>query len=105
MFLPLVSFATNIYPVPVQQSVHTLSGIYSVSVDDGSGGSLTSVDVNKHWVDYPVNNVPTQHTNAYYANVNAVVGKYHFNAFRPTSELVGDLQRLGELLQKGQLPL
>lgn len=40
-----------------------------------------------------------------YANVNAVVGKYYFNSFRPTSELVRDLQRLGELLQKGQLPL
>lgn len=47
----------------------------------------------------------SSHSNAYYANVNAVVGKYHFNTFRPTSELVRDLQRLGELLQKGQLPL
>jgi hypothetical protein len=45
------------------------------------------------------------HTNAYYANVNAVIGKYHFNSFLPTSELVRDLARLGQLLQKGQLPL
>jgi hypothetical protein len=47
----------------------------------------------------------SSHSYAYYANVNAVVGKYHFNSFRPTSELVRDLQRIGELLQKGQLPL
>ncbi len=46
------------------------------------------------------------HTNAYYANVNAVMGrKYYFNRFRPTSELVDDLARIGKLLQKGQLPL
>ena len=47
----------------------------------------------------------SSHTNAYYANVNAVVGKYYFNSFRPTSELLRDLQRIGEVLQKGQLPL
>ncbi len=45
------------------------------------------------------------HTKANYANVNAVVGKYYFNSFRPTSELIRDLQRIGEVLQKGQLPL
>lgn len=48
---------------------------------------------------------PSSHTNAYYANVNAVVGKYYFNSFRLTSELLRDLQRIGEVLQKGQLPL
>jgi len=41
----------------------------------------------------------------HYANVNAVIGKYHFNPFLPTSELVRDLARLGQLLRKGQLPL
>jgi hypothetical protein len=45
------------------------------------------------------------HTNAYYANVNIVVGKYNFNALLPTSQLVGDLARIGQLLEKGQLPL
>ncbi|CAN5218726.1 hypothetical protein BH20ACT16_BH20ACT16_04730 [soil metagenome] len=45
------------------------------------------------------------HTNAYYANVNAVTGKYHFNAFVPQAQLVDDLARIGQLLQKGQLPL
>ena len=45
------------------------------------------------------------HTNAYFANVNMVVGKYRFNAMLPTSRLVEDLARVGQLLQKGQLPL
>lgn len=43
--------------------------------------------------------------NAYYANVNALMAKYYFGAWRPTSELVGDLARIGQLLRKGQLPL
>lgn len=45
------------------------------------------------------------HTNAYYANVNMVLGKYYFGAFRPTLELVHDLARIGKLLNNGQLPL
>ena len=45
------------------------------------------------------------HTNAYYANVNAVAGKYYFQSWRPTSDLVDDLARIGKLLQKGLLPL
>jgi hypothetical protein len=45
------------------------------------------------------------HTNGYYANVNTVMAKYYFQPFRPTSELVSDLARLGQLLQKSQLPL
>jgi len=45
------------------------------------------------------------HTNAYYANVNMVLGKYYFGAFRPTSALVHDLARIGKLLKNGQLPL
>jgi HNH/ENDO VII superfamily nuclease len=47
----------------------------------------------------------SMHTNAYYANVNMVVGKYHFNPMLPTAQLVRDLARVGQLLQKGQLPL
>ena len=45
------------------------------------------------------------HTNAYYANVNAVMAKHYFAAWRPTSELVNDLKRIGQLLERGQLPL
>jgi hypothetical protein len=45
------------------------------------------------------------HTNAYYANVNAVTAKYFFNPSRPTSGLIDDLARIGQYLQKGQLPL
>lgn len=45
------------------------------------------------------------HTNAYYANVNAVMAKYYWDVPRPTSELVADLNRIGQLLQRGQLPL
>jgi len=45
------------------------------------------------------------HTNAYYANVTVVMAKYYFGAWRPTSELVNDLARIGQLLEKGQLPL
>ncbi len=45
------------------------------------------------------------HTNAYYANVNAVMGKYWFNSLRETSALLDDLARIGQFLQKGQLPL
>lgn len=45
------------------------------------------------------------HTNAYYANVNAVMGNYWFNHLRETSELVNDLTRIGRLLQRRQLPL
>ena len=45
------------------------------------------------------------HTNAYYANVNAVMAKYYWGVPRPTSELVADLNRIGQLLQSGQLPL
>jgi hypothetical protein len=39
------------------------------------------------------------HTNASYANVNAVMAKHYFGAWRPTSELVNDLARIGQLLE------
>ncbi len=45
------------------------------------------------------------HTNAYYSNVNTVLMKYYWGVPRPTSELIKDLDRIGRLLQKGQLPL
>lgn len=45
------------------------------------------------------------HTNAYYADVNAVMAKYCFGMPRPTSELVNDLARIGQLLQREQFPL
>jgi hypothetical protein len=45
------------------------------------------------------------HSNAYYANVNAVMAKYYFNPTLSNARLVDDLARIGRLLQKGQLPL
>ena len=49
--------------------------------------------------------LPPINTNAYYANVDAVMAKYYWGIPRPTSELVRDLGRIGQLLQRGQLPL
>lgn len=45
------------------------------------------------------------HTNAYYANVNTVVAKYYFNPMLSNAQLVRDLERIGRLLKKDQLPL
>ena len=45
------------------------------------------------------------HTNAYYANVNTVMAKYYFNPMLSNAQLVRDLERIGRLLKKGQLPL
>ena len=45
------------------------------------------------------------HSNAYFQNVNRVVGKYYFNQFEPTSHLIRDLQQVGRLLRAGKFPL
>jgi hypothetical protein len=45
------------------------------------------------------------HSNAYFHNVNRVLGKYYFNPFEPRERMLSDLQRVGKLLQAGQFPL
>lgn len=55
--------ATTINAVPVNGSYDSISGDYSVSVDDGSGGSTTAVSVINHYVEYPAGTV---HKNVYF---------------------------------------
>lgn len=45
------------------------------------------------------------HSNAYFHNVNRLVGKYHFNPFLPRAQLVEDLRRIGTFLQSREFPL
>lgn len=45
------------------------------------------------------------HSNAYFHNVNRIIGKYYFNPFLPKAQLVDDLGRIGRFLQARQFPL
>ena len=77
--------ATTINAVPVNGSYDTISGVYSVSVDDGAGGSVTPVSVVKHWVNYS----GSDHANVYYAHFSFGGGaarvKVTLNSFTATS--------------------
>lgn len=45
------------------------------------------------------------HTNAYFHNINRILGKYYFNPFLPTAQLADDLQRIAKFLQARQFPV